>query len=118
MARPLHHLIWLGMCTCACWDLSDLQSILKQSPSAPLWFPVGPYKKLGEPILRADMGRNVIGPGACSVIRGNHGMDLMAYHSWDAPPPNNKYRAANVASVFWNGDIPSVVATWGQVGFG
>eukprot|EP00891_Asterochloris_glomerata_P007606 jgi/Astpho2/7606/Aster-x0326 len=75
----------------------------------------GPYKKLGEPILRADMGRNVIGPGACSVIRGNHGMDLMAYHSWDAPPPNNKYRAANVASVFWNGDIPSVVATWGQI---
>ena len=61
------------------------------------------------------MGRNVVGPGACSVIRGNHGMDLMAYHSWDAPPPNNKYRAANVASVFWNGDVPSVVATWGQV---
>ena len=76
----------------------------------------GPYKKLGEPVLRADIGRNVIGPGACSVIKGNHGLDLMAYHSWDQPPPNNKFRACNVASVFWNGDIPTVAATWGQVG--
>lgn len=70
--------------------------------------PLGPYHKLGAPILTTNGAW--VGPGHCSVIDTPAGDTYMVYHAWQAGHVNGPGdgRPMLVDAVEWSGGWPSV----------
>jgi GH43 family beta-xylosidase len=71
--------------------------------------PLGPYEKLGAPILTSSAAW--IGPGHCSVVDTPSGETAMVYHAWRAGHVNGPGdgRVLLVDPVEWSGGWPSML---------
>jgi len=72
--------------------------------------PLGPYTKLGSPILQSDVAWK--GPGHCSVVTTPAGNTVMVYHAWQAGHVNGSgdTRHLLIDNMVWSGGWPSVPA--------
>jgi GH43 family beta-xylosidase len=65
--------------------------------------PLGPYTKLGAPILKSASGW--IGPGHGSVVTSPSGTSTMVYHAWNS---GQTARVMLVDPIIWSGGWPSM----------
>jgi beta-xylosidase len=73
--------------------------------------PLGPYVKLGAPILASNAAW--VGPGHCSVVDTPAGDTVMIYHAWAAGHVNGPkdVRQGMIDTVLWGLDGPEVPAS-------
>jgi arabinan endo-1,5-alpha-L-arabinosidase len=71
--------------------------------------PLGPYQKLGAPILTTDAAW--VGPGHCSVVDAPSGDTVMMFHAWQTGHVNGPGdgRLLLVDQVEWNNGWPSML---------